>query len=748
LLSAGCFGVTRNSTYFPFSLPSGDTTPSRSKPPGLGYFASFDSYAVRLEVQPLESSGPTHTQLLVIASVTDENGRPRRHRRIEWRVEGVGNIVSVDEGGSFAGRGSKVDNNSAVSYTNAVAHTRKTDDGQAVIIAPGQTWCVITSGAEGDTTVTVSAPEMSDGGKRKVVVTRHWCDAEWRFPPRTVSPAGSQPTLSTQVLRATDRQPLANYRVRYRLLDGPPALLLPSRLQETVVLSDGAGQATVALAEVMPRPGSSRIAIEVLRPEPNGPGVVVGRGETTLDWQAPQLALSVAAPPAAVIGQDVPVTVTIINPGPVATQAVQVRAPVPAGMQYLDSNPLAQQDGGQLVWQLSALTGGSSQSLRATFRAPTVGVVTATAAAQTGDGLRAEGQATTRVAVAQLQARVTGPTSVSPGDPTTLDVAVTNSGTGPAANVKLRAQFDPALEHESRANPLEVTVGTLQSGQTQTVPLTLTPRQAGRPAVRVVASADGTLRAEAAHALSVAPRSLAFSLTGPPTRYLNRPGTWGVRVANAGEVALTGVQVRVRLPGEVSFRSATGNGRLTGGEVVWSVGDLRPGEQRDFQFSATPVQPTSQAAITGVAAADKLPEQRTEAAFEVLGMAALRVEILPPAGSVEVCGKPVYTVRVLNQGTLAARQVTLSVALSSLHLRPRFGTGPTVGRVEQDRVTFVPLEIVEPGQAVAYRVEAEALQAGDARVRVELRSDTTTTPVVTEEATRVVEPSARTVQPR
>jgi hypothetical protein len=269
--------------------------------------------------------------------------------------------------------------------------------------------------------------------------------------------------------------------------------------------------------------------------------------------------------------------------------------------------------------------------------------------------------------------------------------------------------------------------------------LALTARQAGRPGVRVIGSADGNLRTEAAHTVAVNPRALTFTVTGPPTRYLNRPGTWDVRVANAGQVPLAGVQARVRLPREVSLRAASGSGRATGEEVVWSVGELKPGERRDFQLTATPVQATPRTAISGVAAADQVPEQRAESAFEVLGMSALRAEILPPAGSVEVGGRPVYIIRVLNQGTLAARRVAVTAVLPPPRLRPRFGTGPTLGRVENERVSFAPLERLEPGQTVEYRVEADAAQAGDARVQVELLSDTATKPIIIEEATRIAE---------
>lgn len=737
LAPAGCFGVSQNPSYFPFYLPTGDIIRTHAKPPGLGYFANFDPHACNLEVTPLESTGPTKSQFLIVAAVTDENGQPRRARRVEWLVQGVGHIVEVDESGYFPGRGYKVDNEYAVSYADYKAHTLKTADGREVCIEPGQTWCVISSAVEGDTHVTVYAPEIASWDRHKVFVTRHWCDAEWRFPPAVACPAGGQPVLSTQVLRVSDRQPLPNYKVRYRVLDGPPAQLLPTRGPEAEVASDGDGQAKVTVAQLMARPGNTRVQVEVIRPEVAGPGVIVGRGETVLEWQAAQLGLTVAAPPAGVVGQDLPVTVTVSNTGQTPTQPVVVRLPVPQGVQYAGSDPPAQPDGNQLVWQLTSIPAGGSMPLRVMLRSPTAGVVTATAAAQSRDGLRADGQATSRVATPSLRVGVEGPKSASPGDAVILEVSVANTGTGPATNVKLRAEFDPALSHESKANPVEVLVGTLEAGQTQTVPLGLTAVAPGRPSVRVLAYGDGNLRGDAARAIAVEQRALQFSVTGAPTRYVNRPGTWDVRVANAGQVPLANVTAHVRLPRELGFKSATGNGQFAGGEVVWQLGDLRPGERRDLQLTASPLSAATQATLSGTATADRVPPQQSDATFEVMGMPVLRTEVVPPAEAVPTGGKGVVTIRVLNQGTLAARQVTVAAVAPPPFLRPRFGTGPTIGRVQGDRVEFAPVERIEAGQSAMFRIEVEGGQAGDGRMRVEVKSETAPAPLVVEEAVRV-----------
>jgi uncharacterized repeat protein (TIGR01451 family) len=740
-VTAGCFGVSQNPSYFPYYLPTGDIVRTHAKPPGHGYFANFDPHAVHLEVTPLESSGSTKSQFLIVAAVTDENCQPRRARRVEWMVEGVGDIVEVDERGYFAGRGYKVDNRYAVSYTGYKQHKFKTGDGRDVCIEPGQTWCVLTSAVEGDTHVVVYAPEIENWERHKVFVERHWCDAQWRFPPTTACPAGGQPVLSTQVLRATDQQPLSNYKVRYRVLDGTPAQIVPVNAAETEVASDGAGEAKATFAEIAPRPGSTRVAIEVVRPEANGPGVVVGRGETTLEWQSPQLAVTVSAPPTGVVGGDVPVTVTVSNPGQAPTQPVVVRMPIPQGSQFIAGDPPPQPEGGQIVWELSAVPGGASQPLRATFRVPTGGTITATAAATTRDGMQAEGRATIRVSTPQLRVGIEGARAVAPGDAIPLEVHVSNTGTGPATNVRLQADLDVGLVHESGVRSLEVIVGALDAGQSQTVPLTLTAAQAGKPAVHVTATGDGDLHGDMARTIIVAQRALEFSLNGAPTRYVNRAGPWDVRVSNTGDATLTNVTARVRLPQELRFQSASGNGRFAAGEVAWTIGDLRPGERRELQVTATPVAGAGQATLTGLATADKVPAQSAELPFEVMGMPVLRADVVPPAGGIPAGGKGVVTVRVTNQGTLAARNVIVAAVASAPNLAPRFGSGPTIGRVQGDRIEFAPVARIEPEQTVTFQIEIAGAQPGDGRMRIEVRLETSPTPLMVEEAIRVSPPA-------
>src|SRR5262249_6930151 len=228
-LLPGCFGVSQNPNYFPHVLLNGDVIRTHAKPGGPAYFTNFDPHACRLEVRPIEATNPVRTQHVLIATVYDDKGQPRRNRRVEWLLEGVGNIVEVDESGFFPGRGYKVDNHYAVSYTDYCEHTLTRGNGNEnddFTIRPGQSWCVISSAVEGDTYVTVTCPEINNWDHREVFVPKHWVDAEWEFPKPAINRAGTEHVFTTSVFRHSDHQALAGYRVRYHIIDGPPAYLV------------------------------------------------------------------------------------------------------------------------------------------------------------------------------------------------------------------------------------------------------------------------------------------------------------------------------------------------------------------------------------------------------------------------------------------------------------------------------------------------------------------------------------------
>ncbi len=745
-LLPGCFGVSHSPSYFPHLLPFGDIIRTHAKPPGPSYFTNFDPHAVHLEVRPLEASNPVRTQHVLIATVYDEKGQPRRNRRVEWMLEGAGNIVEVDESGFFPGRGYKVDNHYAVSYTDYVEHRVSRNNGNPnddFVIKPGQTWCVISSAVEGDSHITVYAPEIANWDHHKVFVTKHWVDAEWVLPKPAVNRFGTQHVFTTTIFRHSDHQPLANYRVRYRILDGPPAVFLPGRTREEVAVSDLSGNASVTIAQVAPAQGINRIGIDIIRPpepcSPGGVGMVIAHGETTKEWQAPHISLSKIAPPMVGVGQEIPYTITVTNNGAVETKSLTVRDIMPEGLLYVRSDPPAAQEGSQLVWTLGELAPGQPRSLQAVCRCLHEGRVTNRATVVTEEGLKDEKEVTTQVAAPQLKLAKTGPATGTVGMPIVYQLTVSNPGSGPATNVALKDDFDEGLEHETKAKSVELPVGNLAAGESKTVQLTLVPRRAGTLVNRATATADGNLSDRAQHPVVVHEAKLSIKESGPAARYAGRPAVWDIRVTNSGEVPLTNVVVHDLLPPELSFVSATADGRLDGTQVTWNLGSLQPHEEKVLQLTTKCIKLTPRALNVATASADLGLQVQDEAPIEIRGLPAFRLEVVDVDDPVEVGGKTTYKIDVTNQGSLAGNQVAIA-AIVPPEMKVMNATGPSAHQINGQQVTFAPVDSLAPQQTLSYTVEVEALRPGDVRFRTELRSTTLSTPVVEEESTNIIAP--------
>ncbi len=701
LLLTGCYGFSQNPSSFPYLRSTGDIVRTHAKPPGLGYYADFDPHAIRVEVRPLEGVSPVQKHYVVVATVYDENDKPRRNRRVEWMLEGAGNIIEVDESGQLPGRGYKVDNKYAVSYTDYFEHriTRGTKEpGDDFVIRPGQSWCVISSAVEGDTHLTVYCPEIYNWDNNKVVVTTHWLDAQWAFPTNTVARAGSEPVLTTSVIRTSDRQPLAGYRVRYRIMDGPPAFFLPGRTQEYVATTDLRGDAPAVLAQSGAVAGANKIAIEIVRDPRKGEGVgmVLGRTEIVQEWQAPVVTLDVNAPLAVVVGQDLPCTIVLSNSGQVETRSLTVRATVPEGTDYVSSDPPATVDGAQLVWTLRELGGKQTRNLQMVFRTTRVGPATSRVNVTTEEGLRGE-----KTISADVQAKpapglrigLEAPPTAVVGAEVAFKITVTNPGTAPAEKVVLNAGFSKGLEHQSKLNPVETTIGTVAPGQSTVATLPLTVKQAGALELSVSGKAEGGLLAQRDFQLTAQAAKLTISSKGPTLRYAGRPAEWTIQVANSGEVALPNVTVRDTLPAELGFKSATEGGQRVAAngadQVVWSLGTLKPGEAKTLQLTTVCQKLSDRTTHLVTATADPNVQAQSSSDIKIQGLSAVRLKVSDSDDPIEQGGRTTYKIEVTNQGTLADTDVQVSADVPP-EMRV-IATKPAGATVKGPNVTFAAI---------------------------------------------------------
>jgi hypothetical protein len=95
-----------------------------------------------------------------------------------------------------------------------------------------------------------------------------------------------------------------------------------------------------------------------------------------------------------------------------------------------------------------------------------------------------------------------------------------------------------------------------------------------------------------------------------------------------------------------------------------------------------------------------------------------------------------YQIDVLNTGTLAGNQVQITATLPK-EVRLVNATGPARFQQDGQKVVFAPVDNLQPKQSFTYTIEVEAVQPGDVRFQVALRSQTLTEPVMKEESTTI-----------
>jgi len=776
--ATGCWN-SANPSYFPYLLSPGQIDRTHAKPPLGGYFADFDPKARRIEVRPEVASIPVRGQQVLIATIYDADGKPRRKRRVEWLVEGPGTIVEVDESGFLNGRGYKVDNKYAVSYTDYFTHTidrGNADPSDDFSIGPGQTWAVLSSAVEGLTTVTVYAPEIHDWDKNRVFVKLHYVDADYLFPRPGSARAGSEYLFSTRVSRFSDRGPVAGYKVRYRVLDGPEATFRTVRAsaQDTaevveesptadiVSSTDTSGEAKVRIVQKGVDPGSNRVLVEILKPdEKSSSGYsVIGRSETRIDWQAPKVSLKVAAPPFTTPDRDIVVTYIANNTGDVDSQAITLKTAIPAGMEFVSADPpQAARDGEDLLWRLSPLSRGKAHTIVVTYRSKQKGVFRTAGLLKTADGIRSEAGADIKVDLAGLDIAVEGISSAIVGETLEYKLRVENTGSIPIERVRVKATADSGLELAD-GKSFDTVVDKLEPGQPKMLSFRGVAKSPGSVNVRVGAVADGDIAAEPRQlALTIAKPALSVDVTGPDRVWVGQEINWKVRIRNYGDVPVSRMTLKATLPPEVEFVRASDPGRsATRSEVVWDLGSAPPRQEAVFDLVGKALKTMDKAALQATLSADPMIERDGEykpvvlnrsdlttvsatAGIEILGVPLIQMRVFDRIDPVQTGQTTNYSIEVRNTGTTSATRLSLTAEIP-LQMRGIRGSGPSEVLIEGQKVTVAPLDSLAPGKVALYTIEVKAVEPGDARFKASVKTLSMSEPLLAEEATRVIRSEA------
>ena len=669
---------------------------------------------VEVLLTPRAIAAPVGSEVVLLVGVRGPDNYLRTNERVEWSISAgsVGQFVELDKGtywdllvGDFTWP-RKISPTSAVGSTSRryLRLTRGTptpaDD---VLVASGQTWITVTSPMEGSTYVTAYAREVYGWDRHKQSAVIHWIDAQWRFPPVAIVPAGGRQVLTTTVTRQSDQSPAVGWRVRYTISGGPPAGFVPSGAQTVEVETNASGQASVEILQRQPAAGTNRVDIQVSRPAqagaPAGTLAVLGSGSTMVTWSAPGIAPTV--PPAAAVPP-------FVGPGvPGARPSLEIKT----------AGPERATVGDKVQFNITLINRGQTTA-------------TGLSATDTFDPGLVNEKAPGRNAVTYSLADYDLP----PGEALELrvDFVVTKAGrlchtvevTGAGGLRAISQSCVTAVEAGAK----------VPSGPPAAARTFPPPAATGRLTVKM--SADAA------------------------TATVGQRVSLYIDVTNEGLQPLTGVKVSAMLDPALKALVATENFQKDTAGLFWNLSSLAPGQPYRFEIRCQCVQPVAQAYLRaqvtsqqGVQGEDGLwlpiraagpgtPNTSGMPGAEgPPGTSALRVSVKTLYEPIAVGRDLTYTVRVDNtSATAEARDVAVSVEVPPEMVPVPFGTtGPTTPMPKGQVVTFEPKSRVLPGDSLEYRVRVRAIKPGKIRIQAKVTSQSLREPQVAEAWTTVVE---------
>ena len=449
--------------------------------------------------------------------------------------------------------------------------------------------------------------------------------------------------------------------------------------------------------------------------------------------QTPSLTLQKTAPSEIQIGKECVFKIEVQNVGTATARDVEIVDAVPQGTTLVRTSPEATQlADGRLVWKVGDLESGGKSAVEVHLMPIDEGEIGSVATVH----FQAEASVRTVATRPQLNLKVSSPDNVMIGQQVTLDIKVSNPGSGAATGVVLLENIPEGLRHPAGPS-LEFEVGTLAPGETRDLQLVLTADKAGKTANMLVAHADANLEARSTTELEVVAPDLAVGVEGPKRRYLERPATYVLSVANPGTAAAKEIELTSFLPKGMKFVRANNAGQYDARthSVSWALDELPAQQSGSVELVTIPIEAgEQQIRIEGKADGGLADQKQQSVAVE--GLAAILFEVADVSDPIEVGGETTYEIRVVNQGSKASSSVRV-VCLLPQGMTAISATGPTRYDLEAGRVVFAPLGRLAPKADTTYTVKVKAEQAGDQRVRVQILTDEMKSPVTEEESTRV-----------
>lgn len=409
---------------------------------------------------------------------------------------------------------------------------------------------------------------------------------------------------------------------------------------------------------------------------------------------------------------------------------VVVKTHLPEGVSFVRSTPEAKVEGRTLTWYFGPMAKGECRLAKVWLKCECEGELCACFCA-TATPVRF---CSLLCAHPVLTCEKCGPEEVCPGDAIHYVVSVTNRGSCTAEDVVITDNLPEGVEHSSCQRTLVFKLGSIEPCQTKKVNFCVTAVKRGKVCNTAVVTACNADTTSCQWCTNVCQECVELVKTGPKEQNIGKNADYQITVTNPGDKPLTEVVVTDTAPTATSIVSANG-ATINGNQAVWRLRELKPGEKVTFTLTLTTCTPgcfTNRVNVTNCQGCCANAEFTTR----WKGRPALNVQICDTDDPICIGEPTSYCITVVNQGSESDSNVAVVVRFPE-EITPVGATGDSQGTVSGQTVTFAPVNNFGPRQTLRYRVDARAKKSGDARVIVEVTSDSIKTPITQQESTIV-----------
>jgi uncharacterized repeat protein (TIGR01451 family) len=452
-----------------------------------------------------------------------------------------------------------------------------------------------------------------------------------------------------------------------------------------------------------------------------------------LGRQSIGLTVDVVAPQVLNINQAANLKIVVKNNGQNDALGVVVRDELPPTLTFVSCQPEPNNRiDALLTWNLGTIQAGSERVITVSVKPTAVGAFDHSATVT----MMAGGKSRTVVREPKLRVEQSvSSAKILRGQPVQFKIAVSNPGDGPARNVLVQAKLSPGLRHESGEpndqNLFEQTIDLIGPGETVSLETlvadtTLGGEQSCQIAVKSPDVVAGAPEAINTQTITVVEPKLTMTVDGPKNRYTDTLATYDVTLENPGSAAARNVRVLATLPvsGRLCALPAGARFDPQTRKLTWVRPQLDPSEKAVLSFQIR-MGGIGQYQVAAEVRADGALLAKNHVVTDVEGLADVTFDVTEKKRVVDVDGKTVYLIKVVNSGSKTATGLQVSADLSK-NIQP----GPTSGTDKvanwdksANRVVFPPIARLGPGKSIELVIQVTAVEPGIAMCHVSLTHD-------------------------